>query len=64
MPPEKAKNTLAEENVKRQVSVLVETEVVKHAWKEGKNVWVHGWVFDMKLGRLVDLHVSKGPEKV
>jgi carbonic anhydrase len=64
MPPEKANRALAEENVKRQVSALVETEVVKHAWKEGKDVWVHGWVFEMECGRLVDLNVSKGPKKV
>ena len=54
--------TLAEENVKAGVRNLVESEVLKGAWAGGKDVKVHGWVYELETGRLRDLGVSVGKE--
>jgi carbonic anhydrase len=62
-PTEKAVPALVEANVKHQVANVAETHVVRRAWKEGKDIWVHGWVFEIEGGILRDLDVSKGPEK-
>lgn len=56
---------LVEENVKAQVQNLCKAAPVTAAWaaheKEGRSLWVHGWVFEIENGRLRDLEVSKGP---
>jgi carbonic anhydrase len=63
-PVDKAVSALVVANVKHQVANVAETPVVRRAWEEGKDVWVHGWVFEIEGGTLRDLDVSKGPEKV
>jgi carbonic anhydrase len=50
---------LVEENVKVQVANVAETASIQNAWKKGKAVSVHGWVFDIEHGRLRDLGVSR-----
>jgi len=47
--------------VKAQVKNLSKTETLMRAWAAGKNVWVHGWVYEIGRGGLKDLGVSKGP---
>lgn len=49
---------LVEINVKEQVFNVASTPFVQKAWKEGQELRVHGVVFDMKTGRLVDLHLT------
>ncbi|KAF5389860.1 hypothetical protein D9757_003671 [Collybiopsis confluens] len=65
-PPKEALVTLVEENVRAQVNNLCLTDVIMNSWANGKSpkgkeVWVHGWVYDISQGRLRDLGVSRGP---
>lgn len=59
-------DTLIEENVKRGVENVCNSPAMQDSWSragrgEGKQVWVHGWVYDIKSGRLRDLGISVGP---
>ncbi len=48
-------NRLVELNVIQQVQNICHTTVVQNAWTRGRNLTVHGWVYDMKSGLLNDL---------
>ncbi len=50
-------NRLVELNVQEQCINLVKTAAVQNAYKE-RGLKVHGWVFDMKTGRLIDLKID------
>lgn len=57
---------IVEENVRMQVENLCAAQTVVEAWangksKKGKQIWVHGWVYDLAKGKLRDLGVSRGP---
>lgn len=43
---------LVEINVFEQVMNLAETSIVQRAWKNEQQPTIHGWVFDLKSGRL------------
>jgi carbonic anhydrase len=64
-PREEALSVLTEQNVRAQVENVCSSEVIQHAWEhrngKGKNVYVHGWIFDISEGRLGDLCISRGP---
>ena len=47
---------LVELNVVEQVHNLAETSIVQKAWQR-RQLSIHGWVFDMKTGRIKDLDV-------
>lgn len=34
---------------------------MQEAWAKGKDVYVHGWVYDLASGRCHDLGISRGP---
>ncbi|EMD31081.1 hypothetical protein CERSUDRAFT_89485 [Gelatoporia subvermispora B] len=51
---------LVEENVKAQVRNVVRSAVMRGAWEKGRDVWVHGWVYEIGEGTLRDLGVSVG----
>ena len=38
-----------------QVDHLAKTSVIQRAWKTEGRPWLHGWVYDMKTGRLKEL---------
>ena len=65
MPREVALPIVVQENVKRQVEHVCKTQPMIDAWSnvdpERRNVWVHGWVYDLASGRLRDLEISRGP---
>jgi carbonic anhydrase len=46
---------LVELNVIEQVDHLAKTSVVQRAWKQEGRPWLHGWVYDMRTGRLKEL---------
>lgn len=46
---------LCELNVKEQVSNICKTTIVQDAWKNGRELTVHGWIYDIKNGILKDL---------
>jgi carbonic anhydrase len=56
LPFEEALPIAVEANVKRQVEHLSGAVEITNAKKE---VWVHGWVYDLATGRLRDLEISR-----
>lgn len=50
-------NRLVELNVEEQCINLIKTADVQKAYKE-RGLKVHGWVFDIHSGKLIDLHVD------
>ncbi len=48
---------LVELNVEEQCINLIKTAAVQHAFIE-RNIQVHGWVFDMQTGELIDLKID------
>jgi carbonic anhydrase len=55
---------LCELNVMEQVLNVCQTTIVQDAWHRGKKLEVHGWIYDLNDGLLVDLEVCvKDPEE-
>lgn len=50
-------NRLIELNVQEQCINLIKTAAVQKAYKE-RNLMVHGWVFDIHSGKLIDLKID------
>ena len=48
---------LCELNVIEQVANVSQTTVVRDAWARGQQLAVHGWVYDLRDGRLRDLGI-------
>jgi carbonic anhydrase len=46
---------LCELNVKAQVANVCATSAVQDAWKKGKSLTIHGWIYDIRDGLLNDL---------
>jgi carbonic anhydrase len=51
-------NRLVELNVVEQSYNLCKTTIIQNAWKERKDLEVHGWVVDINTGLLKDLKIS------
>ncbi len=49
---------LTELNVVTQVTHVAATTIVQDAWANGRNVVVHGWIYDVADGMLRDLQVN------
>ncbi len=54
---EKKYERLVELNVQEQCVNLIKTAAVQQAYKE-RNLLVHGWVFDIHTGKLIDLNID------
>ena len=54
LSPERRAAMLTKLNVAEQVYNLGRTSIVKNAWKNGKKLSLHGWVYDVNDGFLVD----------
>ncbi len=54
---EKRYNRLIELNVQEQCVNLIKTAAVQEAYKE-RGLMVHGWVFDIHTGKLIDLKID------
>jgi carbonic anhydrase len=52
-------NTLCELNVQEQVTNISNTTIVKNAMKAGKNLSVHGMIYNINDGILKDLNISQ-----
>lgn len=50
-------NRLCELNVIEQVANVSNTTIVRNAWKSGKTLSIHGWVYDIADGILRDLGI-------
>lgn len=46
---------LCELNVKEQVTNICNTTIVQNAWKQGRELTVHGWIYNIENGILKDL---------
>lgn len=46
---------LCELNVKEQVTNICNTTIVQNAWKQGRDLTVHGWIYSIDNGILKDL---------
>lgn len=55
--PNKRNNRLVELNVQEQCINVIKTAVIQKAYQE-RNIQVHGWVFDIHSGRLIDLEID------
>lgn len=53
-------NRLVELNVREQVLNLTKTSIVQNAWANGRELLVHGLVYDVHTGLLKDLDISIG----
>jgi len=60
---DKQLDLLCELNVKEQVKNVCKTTIVKNAWKEGKELSVHGWIYSIENGILKDLDTGFTSEK-
>ena len=49
---------LCQINVKRQVTNGCHTTIVQNAWYQGRQLSLHGWIYDMNSGLIEDLGVS------
>jgi carbonic anhydrase len=54
---------LLEASVKQQVRHVIHTDIIQNAWKNGKKVWVHGWVYEVGTGLVKDMGCSVGPKR-
>lgn len=61
---EKKLDLLCEMNVKEQVTNICNTTIVQKAWKQGKELTVHGWIYSIKNGVLKHLDTHDSASKV
>jgi carbonic anhydrase len=43
-------NKVVKDNITEQVKNIRNSEAVANAWKEGKEVFVHGWIYNLDDG--------------
>ena len=55
-------NRLCELSVIEQVKTLVETDLIRNAWRSGVAIDVHGWIYSLRDGLLKDLGVTTAGE--
>jgi len=53
---------LVEPNVLEQCLNLVKIDHVQRAWYKTSQRKIHGWVFDVRSGRLIDLELKMAEE--
>ncbi len=51
-------NRLCELNVVQQVSNVCHTTIVQNAWHRGQDLYIHGWIYSIEDGILMDLNVG------
>ena len=62
LPKEQGLAVLTYANVKMQVSQVAELEVVQHAWEEGRDLRIVGWLYQVEYGLLTDYGICIGPK--
>jgi len=56
-------NRLCELNVIEQVRNLCKTKVVQRAWRNGRKLTLHGWIYSLTNGRITDLNIDMNAQK-
>lgn len=51
-------NLLAELNVEQQVHHVCDNPFVQSEWASGRELFVHGWMYNLKTGVIKDLNIS------
>jgi carbonic anhydrase len=51
-------NRLVELNVREQVYHMCMTSIIQKAWSQGDRPHVHGWVYDIHEGLIIDLNID------
>jgi len=59
LSPEQTLNRLCELNVSEQVTNVCQTPIVKNAWENGRELSVHGWIYNLANGMLKDLETGR-----
>ena len=59
LKPDEALSLLVKENVRKQVKNLFESETISKAWARGQLVHIHGWIYELSTGKLVDLEMPE-----
>ncbi|MFR9660311.1 MAG: carbonic anhydrase, partial [Rikenellaceae bacterium] len=49
---------LVELNVREQCLNIMKIDHVQKSWTQNKRPYVHGWIFDVRTGRLKDLDLN------
>lgn len=62
LPEAERADRLCELNVIEQVRNVCNTSIVREAWRSGAELSVHGWIYDIRDGRLRDLDVCFSSE--
>lgn len=57
LPKAKALPIATRENIKLQIRNLFKSDMVRRAEERGRPIYIHGWLYDLKNGRLEDLQV-------
>lgn len=52
-------NRLCELSIQDQVESLARTPIIQYAWKHGKRVSIHGWVYSLDDGLIRDLQCTR-----
>ncbi len=58
LPDNKREERLCELNVREQVLNIGQTTIVEDAWARGQNLQVHGWVYSLENGLVLDLKLT------
>jgi carbonic anhydrase len=59
LPSVKARwDRLCELNVMEQAVTVSQTTIIRASWAQGREIAVHGWIYDLHDGRLRDLEVT------
>lgn len=57
-------NRLGELNVAQQISNIARTGIVREAWEAGRSLAIHGLMYNLETGRLMDLKLTvTGPDQ-
>jgi carbonic anhydrase len=56
-------DALCELNVVEQVTNVANTTIVQKAWRDGEDLSVHGWIYNINNGLLQDLGTRTAPKK-
>lgn len=63
LPDDERHDLLCELNVMEQVANVCNTSMVRHAWRSGRELLVHGLIYDIRNGILQDLEVTTSAYK-
>jgi carbonic anhydrase len=56
--PEAREHRFTEVNVIEQVYDLCQTSIIQNSWQKRGGPFVHGWVYDIRVGLIKDLDVT------